>query len=205
MSKSAQEFERVLASRRMCRDFADQEIDPDVLKKVLLAAFRGPSAGNTAAMELLVLSEPRVAQYWSLTLAEEKRESFPWPGLLKAPTLVIPLVRPSAYQERYQEPDKAHTGLGDSLAAWQVPYWYVDGGAGLMGLLLAAEAAGLGALLFGQFQHERAVASAFGVPEDYQALGTVALGWPNIGGRNPSVSAARGRVDPESLIHHQSW
>lgn len=205
MSNSAQEFDRVLASRRMCRDFAAQEIEPGLLNKVLLAAFRGPSAGNTAAIELLVLSQPQVAQYWSLTLTEQKRESFPWPGLLNAPTLVIPLVRPRAYQERYQEPDKAHTGLGDSLEAWQVPYWFVDGGAGLMGLLLAAEAAGLGALLFGQFQHERAVATAFGVPEGYRALGTVALGWPNIGGRKPSVSAARGRVDLESLIHHQSW
>ena len=205
VSNSAQEFDRVLASRRMCRDFAEQEIEPGLLNKVLLAAFRGPSAGNTAAIELLVLSQPQVAQYWSLTLTEQKRESFPWPGLLNAPTLVIPLVRPSAYQERYQELDKAHTGLGDSLEAWQVPYWYVDGGAGLMGLLLAAEAAGLGALFFGQFQHERAVTTAFGVPEDYRALGTVALGWPNLGGRNPSASAARGRVDPESLIHHQSW
>jgi nitroreductase len=205
VSNSAQEFDRVLASRRMCRDFTAQEIESGLLNKVLLAAFRGPSAGNTAAIELLVLSQPQVAQYWSLTLTEEKRESFPWPGLLNAPTLVIPLVRPSAYQERYQERDKAHTGLGDSLEAWQVPYWYVDGGAGLMGLLLAAEAAGLGALFFGQFQHEHAVTTAFGVPEDYRALGTVALGWPNMGGRKPSVSAARGRVDPELLIHHQSW
>ncbi len=205
MSNSAQEFEHVLASRRMCRDFVEQDIDPELLKKVLLAAFRGPSAGNTSAIELLVLSQPQVQQYWSLTLTEEKRESFPWPGLLKAPTLVIPLVRPSAYQERYQERDKAHTGLGDSLEAWQVPYWFVDGGAGLMGLLLAAEAAGLGALLFGQFQHERALATAFGVPEDYRALGTVALGWPSTSGRKPSVSAARGRADPELLIHHQAW
>ena len=96
MSNSAQEFDRVLASRRMCRDFTAQEIEPGLLNKVLLAAFRGPSAGNTAAIELLVLSQPQVAQYWSLTLTEQKRESFPWPGLLNAPTLVIPLVRPSA-------------------------------------------------------------------------------------------------------------
>ena len=110
VSNSAQEFDRVLASRRMCRDFTAQEIEPGLLNKVLLAAFRGPSAGNTAAIELLVLSQPQVAQYWSLTLTEQKRESFPWPGLLNAPTLVIPLVRPSAYQERYQELDKAHMG-----------------------------------------------------------------------------------------------
>ena len=73
MSNSAQEFEHVLASRRMCRDFVEQDIDPELLKKVLLAAFRGPSAGNTSAIELLVLSQPQVQQYCSLTLTEEKR------------------------------------------------------------------------------------------------------------------------------------
>ncbi|CAB4757756.1 MAG: hypothetical protein F2694_10205 [Actinobacteria bacterium] len=205
MSDSAQEFERVLASRRMCRDYTEQEIEPALLQRVLLAAFRGPTAGNTAALDLLVLSQHQVAAYWDLTLSEEKRERFPWPGLLKAPTLVIPLVRPAAYQERYQRPDKAHTGLGDSLEAWQIPYWFVDGGAGLMGLLLAAEAAGLGALLFGQFEHEQAVSAAFGVPEHCRALGTVALGWPTATGRAPSASAAGGRPDPDSLIHRNRW
>jgi len=205
VSNPAGQFAQVLASRRMCRDYSEKLIQPEVLHRVTAAAFRGPSAGNTSALELLVLSGPRVADYWALTLPEGKRASFAWPGLLKAPTLVVPYVRPSAYQQRYQESDKSHTGLGDGAEAWPVPYWFVDGGAGLMALLLAAEAEGLGALLFGQFEHEVAVAAAFGAPEQYRALGTVALGWPTQQGRRASASAKRGRPDPASLTHHNRW
>jgi nitroreductase len=74
-----------------------------------------------------------------------------------------------------------------------------------MGLLLAAEADGLGALLFGQFDHEPAVAEVLGVPGGRRALGTIALGWPASGGRRPSASARGGRADPGERIHTNRW
>ena len=48
----------------------------------------------------------------------------------------------------------------------------------VMSLLLAAEAAGLGALFFGLFEHEADVRALLRIPDDWQPLGTVALGWP---------------------------
>jgi nitroreductase len=119
--------------------------------------------------------------------------------------LVIPVVRPGAYPERYAEPDKERTGLGQDLDAWRVPYWWVDGGAAVMALLLAAESAGLGALLFGQFEHESAVAALLGIPGDRRALGTVALGWPRPDGRSSSASARRGRAPAATRVHHGAW
>ncbi len=203
---TARSFEQVLASRRMCRDFLDRPIPDDVLDPVLRAAFRGPAAGNTSALDLVVLRGERVGRYWDLTLpAGGARERFPWPGLLRAPVLVVPVVDAGAYAARYAEPDKAHTGLGDHTEAWDVPYWWVDGGAAVMGLLLAAEAAGLGALLFGQFDHEPTVAHELGIPAGRRVLGTVALGWPAPGGRTPSSSARRGRPEPADRIHLDRW
>jgi nitroreductase len=198
-------FAEVLAARRMCRDFLDRPIDPDVLDRVLRAAFRGPAAGNTDALDLLVLRGEHTAEYWEVTLPAAQREGFRWPGLLAAPVLVVPLVRADSYVERYAAPDKARTGLGTAQDAWGVPYWYIDGGAAVMALLLAAEADGLGALLFGQFDHEQAVASRFGVPSDRRALGTIALGHPAPGGRRPSASARRAPTDPASRIHVERW
>ena len=189
----------------MCRDYTGAPIDDPVLTQVLRAAFRGPAAGNTAALELLVLSDDQVEHYWDVTLPAERRATFEWPGLLRAPVLVVPVVDPGAYVERYSLPDKSSTGLGETEDAWSLPYWYVDGGAGVMAMLLAAEAEGLGALLFGQFDHEVAVAETFGVPTGRRALGTVALGWPAPGGRSPSSSARRGRPDPADLVHRQRW
>ena len=71
---------------------------------------------------------PTPRQYWRLTLTPERRAEFPWPGLLVAPTLVVVLTNPEQYVQRYSEPDKSHTGLGDSTEAWPVPYWWVDAG-----------------------------------------------------------------------------
>lgn len=196
----------VLASRRMCRDFLDVDVADDVLTPVLHAAFRGPSAGNTAGLELLVLRGSDVARYWDVTLpAGPRRDAFRWPGLLRAPVLVVPVVSPEAYVARYAQPDKAASGLGARAEDWSVPYWWIDGGAGLMAMLLAAQDAGLGALLFGQFGHEPAVREAFGVPPGRRTLGTVALGWAAPGGRSPSMSARAGRADPATRIHRGGW
>lgn len=202
-------FAAVLAGRRMCRDYLDRSIPDDLLDPVLEAAFRGPAAGNTIGLDLLVLRGERVARYWDVTLPDDgpdgRRAGFPWPGLLRAPVLVVPVVDPGAYLDRYAEPDKDASGLGRDTDAWGVPYWWVDGGAAVMALLLAAEAAGLGALLFGLFDHEPAVAVEFGIAAGRRTVGTIALGWPAPGGRTPSRSARRGRPDPSSRIHLDRW
>ncbi len=203
-SGEAAGFASLLASRRMCRDYLPEPLSPQLLAPVLDAAFSGPAAGNTWALDLLVLTGDDVRTYWDTSLDPARRADFPWPGLLQAPVLVVPYVDPDAYATRYAEPDKSHTGLGAGTERWTVPYWWIDGGAAVMAMLLAAEAAGLGALLFGQFDHEADLRSVFGVPAGRRALGTVALGRA-AGARTGSASARRGRPDPATRTHTGRW
>lgn len=194
-----------LKRRRTCRSFLHVDVPDDLLAAVLEATTSAPRAGNTWSMELLVLRGVGRDAYWDVTLpAGAGRDRFPWPGLLRAPVLVVPYVDPSAYPERYSDPDKAVTGLGAGRDAWSVPYWWVDGGAAVMAMLTAATAAGLGTAFFGQFDHEPAVRDRFGVPGHRRALGTVALGWP-AGDDRPSRSALRGRPPLDRLVHHGRW
>lgn len=188
----------------MCRDFSSQSIAPDVLDRILRAGFRGPSAGNTDSIELVVLEGSRVPDYWDTTLSPQRRATFPWPGLLNAPVLVVPYVDPSGYVERYGLPDKESTGLGTGIDAWSVPYWWVDGGAAVMAMLVAAEFAGLGALFFGQFENESAVARLLGVPDRLRAVGTLAFGHPG-DGRSVSTSARRPRRGVDRRTHRGGW
>ena len=195
-----------LSRRRSCRSFLSRPIPDPVLEEVLSAFLRAPSAGNTWGQELLVLTGADVERYWAVTLPEvDRRTAFPWPGLLCAPVLVIPLVDPSAYLRRYGATDKAHAGLGDSLDAWPVPYWWVDVGASIMAVLVAAAAAELGSLLFGMFTHTASVLAEFGVPEDYQAAGVIALGYPSSDGNRASLSLKVPRPNLEMVLHHGQW
>ena len=187
----------------MTRAFRPDHLDPAVVDGLLDLARRGPSAGNTAGTEFLVLEGDQTAAYWDVTLTAARRATFPWPGLLDVPVLVVPYVEPRAYVARYAEDDKAHTGLGSAADAWPVPYWFVDGGAAAQTILLGAADIGLGALLFGQFDHEPAVRERFGVPPDRRAVGTIALGHP--APDRPSRSAQRGRRPLEQLIHRGGW
>jgi nitroreductase len=189
----------------MCRDFTDDALTDADLDAVLSASLRAPSAGNTAALDLVVLTGSDVERYWSVTLTAERRAAFPWPGLLVAPVLVLPYVDPARYVERYAEPDKARSGLGVGETAWDVPYWWVDGGAAVMAMLLCASARGLGSLFFGQFSHEPALRTEFGVPAGRRALGTVALGHPAGAGGRRSRSVERGRPAVEQVRHDGGW
>ena len=188
----------------MVRSFTGEPVAPAVIDGLCDLARRAPTAGNTAAVEFLVLEGDRAAAYWDVTLPAERRDSFAWPGLLAAPVLVVVWTSPDAYLRRYREPDKARTGLGRGEEAWGVPYWFVDSGAAVMTMLLAARDRGLGAALFGLFDHEEAVRQRFGVPHDRRAVGTIAIGHPASDDR-PSRSAARPRPALTEVIHRGCW
>ncbi|WP_020377973.1 nitroreductase family protein [Candidatus Microthrix parvicella] len=211
----------VMGRRRMCRDFSGEALKPDQLERLLNLARRAPSAGFTQGVAFVSLerfsddragagrADPRradpVEAYWNLTLPPSRRASFAWPGLLDAPVLVTLWVRPEAWVERYGCDDKARAHLGDNQESWPVPYWWVDAGAVVQNLLLAAEAEGLGALFFGMFHHEPEVAERLGVPAGWRGVGTVALGHPAPDGRRPSTSARAGRPPLSDQWHRNTW
>ena len=198
--------------RRMCRAFLADPVDPAVVDELVDLARRAPTAGNTDALRFLVLDTPAaVAGYWDTTLPPQRRPTFPWPGLLVAPVLIVPCVSASAYVARYGEPDKAtrraesdpvtRYGLGSEASAWRVPYWWVDGGMAAENLLLAVTERGLGALFFGIFDHEPALRERFGIPTEWLPVGTVAIGHPapaSEARRSASASRADAQPSPRS-------
>jgi nitroreductase len=197
-------FRDLVVRRRMVRAFTDEPVDPAVVDGLLDLARRAPSAGNSQGTAFVVLDTPEAtAGYWDLTLPAERRATFGWPGLLDAPVLVVAVCSPGAYVDRYREPDKAVTGLGEGPAAWPVPYWFVDAGMAVEHVLLGATEAGLGACLFGLFEHEEAVLAHLGIPTGWRAAGTVALGHP--APDRPATSAGRPRRPLTEVVRRDRW
>lgn len=192
---------------RMVRSFAAVAVDPAALDRVLDAGRRAPAAGNTAeGRAFVVLDEP--ATYWDVALpAGPRRDGFAWPGLLRAPVLVVVCLRPAAWAERYAEADKGRGAtLGRGPAAWPQPLWWFDAGAATEAMLLAARAEGLGACLFGLFEREPAVLDALGVPAGWRGAAVVALGHPDpAGDPRPGRSAARPRPPLDEVVHRARW
>ncbi|HEX2382289.1 MAG TPA: nitroreductase family protein [Acidimicrobiales bacterium] len=203
------EFAEVLRRRRMVRAFRPDPIPHAVLDLVLDAARRAPAAGNSDGTDLVVLEGPQqTARYWDITLpAGSAREQFGYPRLLDAPVLVLPLTNERAYLERYAEPDKEWTGLGESADRWPVPYWTVDTSFAAMLVLLAATAQGLGSLFFGIFDHEPELLRALAVPHGRRAIGTIAIGWPDLeaDAARPGRSANRARRSTDEIVHRGHW
>lgn len=203
------ELREVVGRRRMTRSFDGRAVDDDVLDRILDVARRGPSAGFSQGLDLLVLVGPTQAErYWELAFPDPTgRARFRWTGLFAAPVLIIPLMSSQAYLDRYREADKAGGARAGNARAeldgWPVPYWWVDGGMAVMATLLAAVDEGLGALFFALEQPD-AVLRAFGVPGDRQALGTIALGRAGPDDE-PGRSAARRRRPLDEVVHRGHW
>lgn len=195
----------VVRRRRMTRSFRDEPVAPDVLDHLVDLASRAPSAGKTQGWHLVVLEGADTDRFWRHTFEPERREGFTFPGLLRAPVIALAFADPNAYVERYAEPDKAASGLGTGAGAWPTPYWTIDASMALMTLLLAAEDAGLGALLFAVFHGEAAVRAELGVPDHLQLLGAIALGHPEPSAARRGASVARRRRSPAEIIHRGGW
>ena len=197
--RSHMEFTDVLRKRRMVRSFEDRPLDGPVVDRILAAGLRGPSAGFTQGVDLLVLSgHGETSRYWDATLPaiDGERVSFPWPGLLEAPLLVVVLSSEDVYRRRYAEPDKGRV-------EFEVPWWHVDGAFAALLLQLAAVDAGLGALFF-QSHRVPALRRTFGIPPSSAPVGTVAIGHPAPDRPSSSVVSRRRRT-PDEAVHHGRW
>ena len=203
--KESLSVSEALEKRRSCRNYKTTPVDTGLVEELIDKARRTPTAGNSQGVEFLVLSgEEEVASYWNITLEKEKRSGFPWPGLLHAPVLVIPYGLPEKYLSRYQEIDKASSGLGEDISSWPIPYWIVDAASATTALQLLVVANGLSCCFFGQFQNEEKVSEYFSVPSTARAIGTLAIGWAAEEDRQ-SQSAKRKRRELREVIHFGKW
>jgi nitroreductase len=189
----------------MTRAFRPEPLPPGLLDELVDLAARAPSAGKTQGWHLVVLEGEATARFWDITLPTERRSTFRWQRLLDAPVIAVVLADPQAYVDRYAEPDKEATGLGDGVDAWPTPYWTVDAAMATMTLLLAAEDAGLGALFFGVFQGEAELRTELSIPAAHEIVGALAIGFRAETGDAPGRSALRPRRPADRIVHRNMF
>ena len=195
------EFSSVLAARRMVRNYTSQEVDPDTLQHIAAAALRAPSAGNSQAIAVVIVTDAdRRAHIASLADEETYVAKGFDPWISRAPAHLVIAVSQQIYRDRYAEPDKL--GPDGEQIDWPVPYWWIDAGAALMAVLLSAVDHGLGAGFLGVHSLPD-LSDLLEIPEHYHPIGVVTVGHPAPDRRSGSLD--RPARSEDSVIHRESW
>ena len=136
------EFRDVVMKRRAVRRFEEGGVDRDVIERIARLAQRTPSAGFSQGQRLIVVTDPETRREVARICGEEwyKDDFGPW--VSECAAQFIPCVSEAIYHRRYQEPDKVDED-GNEIE-WPVPYWWVDIGATMQNIMLAAVDEGLG-------------------------------------------------------------
>ncbi len=195
------EFQETVRRRRMVRHFQDKKISDEVLNTILRTAEKAPSAGFSQGSAFVVIKDIRI----KTKLAELQGESeyvksgfHRW--VSEAPAALVACVSEKIYHDRYREPDKLKED-GTEIE-WPTPYWFFDIGASCMLIFLAAVDQGLASAFTGVTKVEE-VRKLLGIPEHFQPVGVISIGYPDKD--VPSPSLKRGRKPWRDFVHFDRW
>jgi FMN reductase [NAD(P)H] len=190
----------------MVRNYSPQPVPRDVLERIVSTVRRAPSGGYSQGQRLLVVTDAGVRSRIAALVGEPERVERGFePWISHAPVHVVVLAREDDYHERYRRPDKLQDGRETE---WPVPYWYVDAGAAMMLLLLAAIDEGLAAGVFG-LGHEsvEGFKTLLGIPADLHFVAVVTLGIQADDPRWSEVTSRRTqpRKPLDELVRWERW
>lgn len=193
------EFRDVVMKRRAVRRFEEGGVERDVIERIARLAQRTPSAGFSQGQRLVVVTDPAVRREVAEICGEAwYRDEFgPW--VSECAAQFIPCVSEAIYHRRYQEPDKVQDD-GSEIDG-PIPYWWVDIGATMQTIMLAAVDEGLGCGFIGpEIEPLRA---HLGIPDEFVPIGVMPVGRPLPDIRSPSLK--RGWVPFEQFARWDRW
>ncbi|MQA60423.1 MAG: coenzyme F420-0:L-glutamate ligase [Actinophytocola sp.] len=177
--------------RRSVRAFSDEPVDADALRKAVGVALTAPAPHHTKPVRFAWLRDAArrkelldaMREAWradlaadGFTAAQIERRVGRGELLFTVPELVIPFL----------VPDGAHDYPDERRAGFEHTMFTVAGGAAVQGLLVALAAEGLGSCWVGStiFAPE-VVRERLGLPDNWQPLGAIAIGYAADGAPAP--------------------
>jgi len=195
------ELTEALRRRRMVRNYLEDPVPVESLERIIAAGLRAPSAGNTQGQSLVVVIDAGTRRSIAELAGEAgyAERGFD-PRVSRAPAHIVVCVSEDVYHRRYREADKLNDD-GTEIE-WPVPYWWVDAGASLMAILLAAVDEGLGAGFLGVHSIP-GLKTLLDIPQEVSPIGVVTLGFPAPDRRSQSLD--RGPRDLSEVVHWGRW
>jgi nitroreductase len=196
------EFQDVVMKRRAVRRFEEGGVDREIIERIARLAQRTPSAGFSQGQRLVVVVDRERRREVARICGEEQYEPLFGPWISECAAQFIPCVSEQVYHRRYQEPDKIDDE-GREID-WPVPYWWVDIGATMQNVMLAAVDEGLGCGFVGTDADGWVRLKAIlGIPEEFAPIGVMPVGRPLPDVRSPSLK--RGWLPFEQFARFDGW
>ena len=196
------EFAEVVMKRRAVRRFEEGGVEREVIERIARLAQRTPSAGFSQGQRLVVVTEPERRREVARIYGEDQYAPLFGRWVSECAAQFIPCVSEAIYHRRYQEPDKVRED--GSEIDWPIPYWWVDVGATMQTVMLAAVDAGLGCGFIGaDADGIGALKGYLGIPDEFAPIGVMPVGRPLPDVRSPSLR--RGWVPFEEFARWEAW
>ena len=152
----------IIKGRRSIRKYEDKEVPEEFLNQILESVKWAPSWANTQCWEVIVVKDPAIKEQLQTTLIKNPATK----AMVKAPIVLVLCgkLKSSGYYS-----DKVTTKFGD---------WFMfDLGIAAQSICLTAYSLGLGTVIVGLFDHNKAK-EILGVPDDYELVSLIPLGYP---------------------------
>ena len=173
-----------IKERRSIRKYENKEVPEALLNQVLEAVQWAPSWANTQCWEIIVVKDQAAKQQLQEVMGKGNPAT---KAIVDAPVVlaVCGKLKSSGYYK-----DQVTTKFGD---------WFLfDLGIATQNLCLAAHDAGLGTVIVGLFDHDKA-AQILKVPQGYELVVLVPLGYP------AKISSAPKRREIAEFTHSEKF
>jgi nitroreductase len=175
------EFISIIKERRSVRNFENKTISNELLNKVLESVQWAPSWANTQCWELVVVNEQSIKEKLQETLSPKNPAT---KAITSAPVVlaICGKLKVSGYYK-----DQVVTKFGE---------WFMfDLGLATQNLCLTAHHLGLGTVIVGLFDHDKAK-TILKIPDGYELMVLIPIGYP------AKVSKPPKRRDISDFTHH---
>ena len=174
----------IVRGRRSIRRYQDKDIPQADLQKILESVQWSPSWANTQCWEIIVVKEAATKEKLKESLTPRNPAVA---GLTEAPVV---LALCGKLQSAGYYKGQATTKLGD---------WFMfDLGIATQSLCLTAHSLGLGTVIVGSIEHDKAKA-VLGVGEGYELVALIPVGYP------AKDSPAPKRREISEFTHHEKF
>jgi nitroreductase len=174
----------IIQSRRSVRNYQDKSVPEEILNKILEALRWSPSWANTQCWEIITVTGGETKQKLQATLTPTNPARR---AMVEAPVILVLCGKLQSSGFYKGEPT---TQLGD---------WFLyDLGIATQSICLAAHALGLGTVVVGLFDQNKAK-EALGVPEGFELVSMLPLGYPE------KVPAPPKRREISAFVHPEKF